>query len=192
MPFRTNEEIEQRKAAGVKMNKLNCGWNLPAEIIARIATRLDNFEPQTEAERRNKRILELAFVQDMNASQIARLHDPLIVGAGNRSRGKPLSPGAIRNICIEFAPEVMKYRQESHASAAVKRRNALYQQRQRGEINRPTVCATCGSDTDIEQHHIIPLAAGGTDDYFNLISLCHDCHMKLHHAIYDRLQWRGG
>ena len=37
MPFLTNEDIAQRKAAGVKMNKLNCGWNLPTEITARIA-----------------------------------------------------------------------------------------------------------------------------------------------------------
>ena len=189
MPFLTNEDIAQRKAAGVKMNKLNCGWNLPTEITARIAPRIEALAPKTDVERRNKRILELAFIQNMNASQIARLNDPIIIGMGNRSKGKPLSPSSIRNICIAFAPEVMEYRRKSHASIAVQRRNPLYKKRQQGEINRPTVCATCGRDTNTEQHHIIPLAAGGTDDYFNLISLCHDCHMKLHHNIYDKLQW---
>ena len=93
MPFLTNADIEQRKAAGIKMNKLNCGWNLPPEITAIIAERLSKFEPKTKAE-------------------------------------------------------------------------------------------------EIELHHIIPLAFGGTDDYFNLIYLCHDCHMKLHHTIYDNLQFK--
>ena len=191
MPFLTNEDIERRKAAGVKMNKLNCGWNLPAKITATIVSRILELDPQTDAEKRDKRILELAFIDDMNATQIARLNDPLIVGMGNRSKGKPLSQSSISKICRDFAPEIAEYK-KAHASTVIKRRTALYQKRQRGEINRPAVCATCGSDTDIEQHHIIPLVAGGTDDYFNLISLCHDCHMKLHHAIYDRLQWRGG
>ena len=191
MPYLTNEDVEQRKAAGVKMNKLNCGWNLPAEIIARIATRIAGLAPQTEVERRDQRILELAFIQDMNPQQIARLHDPLIVGMGNRNHGEPLSPKAIWSICTRFAPEVSEYRKAYHVNRAQDRRNALYLRRQRGEIARPAVCATCGSGANIEQHHIIPLEAGGTDDYYNLISLCHDCHMKLHHAIYDRLQWRG-
>lgn len=192
MPFLTAEDIAQRKAAGVKMNKLDCGWNLPPEITARIATRIESFDPQTEAERRNKRILELAFIKDMNPQQIARLHDPLIVGMGNRSRGKPLDTKSIWTICMEFAPEVRAYRKELRATKAQQQRTAIYKRRQRGEIHRPTVCATCGSRSAIEQHHIIPLAAGGTEDYFNLISLCHDCHMKLHHTIYDRLKWSGG
>ena len=71
------------------MNKLNCGWNLPAKIIATIVSRILELDPQTDAEKRDKRILELAFIDDMNATQIARLNDPLIVGMGNRSKGKP-------------------------------------------------------------------------------------------------------
>ena len=35
----------------------------------------------------------------------------------------------------------------------------------------------CVSGTDIEAHHIIPLSKGGPDCYWNLVSLCHHCHM---------------
>lgn len=190
MPFLTNADIEQRKAAGIKMNKLNCGWNLPPEITAIIAERISKFEPKTKAEERNKHILELAFIKDMNATQIARLNDPLIVGMGNRSNGKPLSPSSIWHICVRFCPEVADYRKKTHAGKAQQRRNVLYKKRQKGEICRPHICAACGCKEEIELHHIIPLAFGGTDDYFNLIYLCHDCHMKLHHKIYDNLQFK--
>ena len=190
MPTYTAEQIAERQAAGIKMNKLNCGWNLPPDMRAAIIIRLNNFTPTTEAERRNKRILEYAFIKDMNPMTIYRLQDPLLVGLGNRSRGKPLSSESIRDICKDFAPEIRQFRTGHRSKPIMKRRTALYRQRQQGKINRPTVCATCGSKKEIEQHHIIPLKAGGTDDYFNLISLCHDCHMKLHHTIYDRLLWK--
>jgi len=36
----------------------------------------------------------------------------------------------------------------------------------------------CSSGRDIEIHHILPLGKGGEDDYWNLISLCHNCHVK--------------
>ena len=190
MPTYTAEQIAERQAAGIKMNKLNCGWNLPPDMRAAIIIRLNDFTPTTEAERRNKRILEYAFVNDMNAVAIYRLQDPEIIGMGNRSRGKPLDPKSIWQICMDFAPEVLEYRRSRPSKPITERRNALYKQRLQGTIKRPAACATCGSKKEIEQHHIIPLKAGGTDDYFNLISLCHDCHMKLHHTIYDRLLWK--
>jgi len=190
MPNYTAAEIEQRKAAAVKMNRLNCGWNLPTEITAAVTSRIAELEPANDTERRNKRILELAFIHDMNPQQIARLNDPEFIGMGNRSKGEPLSGAWIYKLCMDFAPEVKLHRQQTKCTPAQEKRNALYKRRQAGEIHRPGICATCGSKADIEQHHIIPLAAGGTDDYFNLICLCHDCHMKLHHAIYDRLQWK--
>lgn len=190
MPMYTEKEIEERKAAGIKMNKLNCGWNIPFEMRSDIISRIKKLRPKNDVERRDKLILELAFIKDMNPAQIARLNNPLLVGMGNRSKGKPLSDHSIRDTCLEFAPEIVAYRKSRQQKAITKRRNALYKQRQQGTISRPTVCATCGSTLEIEQHHIIPLQAGGTDDYFNLISLCHDCHMKLHHTIYAHLTWR--
>lgn len=30
-------------------------------------------------------------------------------------------------------------------------------------------------------HHILPVSQGGTDDYNNLMSVCHSCHEVIHH-----------
>lgn len=39
-------------------------------------------------------------------------------------------------------------------------------------------CAYCGSIANIETDHIVPLHKGGTDDWSNLQSLCHECHAR--------------
>ncbi len=187
--YLTNEDIEQRKAAGVKMNKLNCGWNLSPDLVLKVASIIENMETKTETDKRDKRILQLAFIEDMNASQIARLDDPLIIGTGNRSRGKPLSNKSILDICYKYLPEAKNRKYKGRTNTVKERRIALYKNRQQKKDNRPKACSTCGSRDNIELHHIIPLAAGGTNDYYNLINLCHDCHMKLHHTIYDSLSW---
>ena len=41
-------------------------------------------------------------------------------------------------------------------------------------------CANCGSSDDLEIHHIVPVALGGTDNVTNLIPLCHVCHLSAH------------
>jgi 5-methylcytosine-specific restriction endonuclease McrA len=41
-------------------------------------------------------------------------------------------------------------------------------------------CARCGSTVDLEAHHIVPLASGGTNELSNLLTLCHDCHRAQH------------
>lgn len=182
----TNEEIEKRRAAGIHMNRLNCGRDILPEDLAAISKKLDAWHPKTETEIRDKHICYLAFIKDMNGCQIARLNDPLIVGAGNRSKGKPLSGKSINKICNRYFPNLRQKKRAPNRTQKV--RNTLYNARQQGnEIHKPKVCATCGAKGNIELHHIIPLALGGTNDYYNLIYLCHDCHMKLHHQLYDRL-----
>lgn len=48
-------------------------------------------------------------------------------------------------------------------------------------------CADCGFAPDgpgeIDRHHIIPKARGGTDDPSNLIDLCKRCHQKRHREL---------
>lgn len=188
MPFYTDEEIEERKEAGVRMNKLNCGWNLSPHTIVKISNFINNWTPVTETEKRDKHILQLAFIEDMNASQIARLNDPLIVGVGNRSRGKPLSPSSILTICYKYFPETKQRKYKGKNSAERQKRLKLFKLKQAGEIKRPKICATCGDTKNIEIHHIVPIALGGNNEYFNLIYMCHDCHIKLHHIIYDKLE----
>ena len=41
-------------------------------------------------------------------------------------------------------------------------------------------CQRCGSNEDLEVHHIVPLAKGGAEfDLSNLTTLCHDCHVAV-------------
>ena len=59
------------------------------------------------------------------------------------------------------------------------------------EFNRPSfkkmlqerkgcICQVCKSTNDIHYHHIVPLFLGGTNDFDNIIPLCHSCHIKAH------------
>jgi len=188
MGFLTDKEIQQRKAQGAATNRIDCGWKLPNEVIAKATTLINNWKPKTQAEERDKRILQLAFVHDMNASQIARLNDPLLVGMGNRSKGKPLSPASVWAICVRYIPEANKHKHKQAGRPTDKERIALLNGKKAGEINRPRICSACGSNDKTELHHIVPLAFGGSNDYFNLVYLCHDCHTKLHREIYSKLK----
>ena len=42
-------------------------------------------------------------------------------------------------------------------------------------------CCNCGSTSDLQYHHIIPIAIGGKDINSNICCLCYKCHYKLHH-----------
>lgn len=56
----------------------------------------------------------------------------------------------------------------------------------REHLVREPVCQACGTDKDLEVHHIRPLAAGGSElDDQNLITLCggeRNCHWSIGHA----------
>lgn len=41
-------------------------------------------------------------------------------------------------------------------------------------------CVACGNKDNLHQHHLVPKAAGGSDDDSNLIALCGECHGRLH------------
>lgn len=41
-------------------------------------------------------------------------------------------------------------------------------------------CVNCEAVTDIEYHHIIPLALGGTNKISNIVPLCYACHQLAH------------
>jgi 5-methylcytosine-specific restriction endonuclease McrA len=46
-------------------------------------------------------------------------------------------------------------------------------------------CMWCGTVNDLEPHHIIHSSQGGRDFLWNLITLCHGCHLILHHGMPD-------
>lgn len=41
-------------------------------------------------------------------------------------------------------------------------------------------CANCGSTDNIEYHHIVPVALGGTNRLTNIVPLCSRCHKAAH------------
>jgi hypothetical protein len=57
-------------------------------------------------------------------------------------------------------------------------------------------CVACSAKEDLQHHHLIPRAAGGTDAETNLITLCIKCHDILHnkreHDYNHREQTRAG
>ena len=172
----------------VKTRKYNCGWSLTHEERAAIIMRLQAWTPKSEKEKRDRHICELAFIQNMNASQIARIeNDALLYGMGNRNRGR-LGRAGIGLILHKYAPEINRPRGYSRKTNAT--RTELFNRRKKGEIIKPHICAACGSIENLELHHIIPLAAGGTNDNFNLIYLCFDCHRELHREIYKKVVFR--
>ncbi len=49
-----------------------------------------------------------------------------------------------------------------------------------GRVVKLAVCAAGASTDDLQHHHLVPRGEGGSDDERNLITLCCDCHLKLH------------
>ena len=45
-------------------------------------------------------------------------------------------------------------------------------------------CVACGSKDDLQQHHLLMRAKGGSDAEHNWITLCTSCHDKLHEQRY--------
>lgn len=43
-----------------------------------------------------------------------------------------------------------------------------------------TVCVNCGSEVNIQYHHIVPLECGGRDILSNMVALCGFCHCLAH------------
>ena len=56
------------------------------------------------------------------------------------------------------------------------------------KVDKPRICGCCSSKENLELHHIIPIHLGGNDEYYNLIYLCHDCHMKMHLMIEENFK----
>ncbi|MGB9849116.1 MAG: RNA-guided endonuclease IscB [Moorellaceae bacterium] len=47
-------------------------------------------------------------------------------------------------------------------------------------FSRDRVCVICGSRENLQSHHLIPKAKGGSNTPLNQILVCRECHRKLH------------
>ena len=51
-------------------------------------------------------------------------------------------------------------------------------------------CRQCGQRGRLEAHHIVPLWKGGADTIDNLLTLCRNCHIRLHNPMaQSRRDW---
>lgn len=161
------------------MNKR--GRNISASNLKEIFDFIDGFVPKNKAEERDLIILKYAYIDNMTGLQIARLKDKRLVGYGNRSSGELLKGESITRIIKSYGLEHEKridYTQRNN----YKRRKELTNKRQKGNIKKPMICGICGSKENLELHHIVPIESGGSDDFFNLLYLCHDCHKHIHRS----------
>lgn len=46
-------------------------------------------------------------------------------------------------------------------------------------------CVACNQNNSLVHHHLMPRSIGGTDDETNLITLCRDCHSRIHNRKQD-------
>ena len=56
-----------------------------------------------------------------------------------------------------------------------------------------TTCGCCGTDKNIEYHHIVHLENGGNNRITNIAPLCYSCHNKAHSkCVYKSRDYLGG
>lgn len=69
--------------------------------------------------------------------------------------------------------ELKSLHSKAHTKSAIGKAKEWYGER----------CANCGTEKDIEWHHIVPLYVGGTNSPSNLVPLCTDCHHAVHTGV---------
>lgn len=137
---------------------------------------VNNFQPKNEIEERDKIILQFFFMEKLSAQGIYRLNDSRIVGYANRNRGKQLSVSQILRRIYVYFPE-FKGRKNPKSVNRKDIRIRMTRRREKMIYSSVRICAKCGSTEYLEEHHMIPLSLGGTDDPANTIYLCNSCHI---------------
>ena len=52
--------------------------------------------------------------------------------------------------------------------------------------NKSEKCANCGSEKNVQFHHVVPLYLGGTNNLGNIVPLCFRCHKSAHYGQHMR------
>ena len=151
----------------------NNGWRRisPVERASAIVW-LNDFEPTNAYENRAKKILTYFLCDNLSAQAICRKQDPDIVSFSNRKKGKPLSTESILRVIYSYFPQF----EGRNKSTIGNKRVELMRKREKEESGHIKQCAFCGSKNNLEEHHMIPLFLGGTNDDDNLVYLCKKCH----------------
>ena len=66
-----------------------------------------------------------------------------------------------------------------------KRGTAHSRVQRKGKERDLYTCQICGSTDHTEGHHLFDFSFGGAADTDNIITLCHDCHTKVHKGLID-------
>ena len=151
--------------------------SLSVEERVQALKKIETMEEYNREQSRAKAILTYFIKDNMCASAISRLNDPRIVGFGNRSYYKPLSPSSILRIIYQYFPEFEG--RQTNQKVSNKNRVDLIRKREKQISPHIKQCAFCGGSDHLEEHHMIPLFLGGTNDDENLVYLCHKCHKKV-------------
>ena len=67
----------------------------------------------------------------------------------------------------------------------VKRSYEHVKAQREGRSRDNNTCQVCGSTNSVEGHHVIDYQFSGAASADNIISLCHDCHTKVHTGKMD-------
>lgn len=65
------------------------------------------------------------------------------------------------------------------------KRDSSHNRAQSQGKKRDKCCQVCGCTENLRGHHIIDFQYGGSSDVYNIITLCHNCHQKVHNGEID-------
>ena len=158
--------------------KQSHGWrSITVQERVEAMVMLNGLMPKSKKEQRAKTILELFIRDNYSAQAIARLKHPDVISLGNRSYGKPLTAPAILSVIYEYFPQFRGRNRGGNTKD--ERRISLARKREKEGSPHIKACAHCGSKENLEEHHMIPLQMGGTNDDENLVFLCKLCHSSV-------------
>lgn len=66
-----------------------------------------------------------------------------------------------------------------------KRSSAHTRAQKAGKVRDNYICQACGSQKNVEGHHILDHQFFGAPTVDNIVSLCHDCHREVHRGNMD-------
>ncbi len=161
------------------------GRNISNKNLNEIYNFINNFQPKSEVEERNLIILKYAYIDNLSAESIYKLKNPKLISISNHDKDEFLSAGSIRRVIKSYD---LVYEKTDTTTNNVKKRNKSYSSFKKEKEYRPKICACCGTRNNLNLHHIIPFSIGGTNEYYNLVYLCEDCHKKIHKMMNENLK----